>query len=96
MTTATHHTPYNAPVPVLFLAFELSEKSWKLGFTIGHGQKPRERTLAARDPKRVIEEVGHAKARFGLPDTARVVSCYVPPPLEVELSVKPFLRLAKY
>jgi transposase len=60
---------------VLFLAFELSEKSWKLGCTLGHGQKPRERTIAARDPKRLLEEVGHAKARFGLPETTPVVSC---------------------
>ena len=29
----------------LFVAFELSEKAWKLGFTTGHGQKPRERTV---------------------------------------------------
>jgi hypothetical protein len=33
---------------VLFVAFELSEKTWKLGFTTGHGQKPRERSHARR------------------------------------------------
>jgi transposase len=76
MTTATRNAHYTAKESVLFLAFELSEKSWKLGFTIGHGQKPRERTMAARDPKRLLEEVGHAKARFGLPETTPVVSCY--------------------
>jgi transposase len=76
MTTATHNAHYNATAPVLFLAFELSEKSWKLGFTIGHGQKPRERTIAARDPKRLLDEVAHAKTRFGLPETTPVVSCY--------------------
>jgi len=76
MTTVTHSEHYNANEAVLFLAFELSEKTWKLGFTTGHGQKPRERTIAARDPKRVLEEVRHAKGRFGLPETAPVVSCY--------------------
>ena len=30
MTTAPHNVHYNATAPVLFLAFELSEKSWKL------------------------------------------------------------------
>jgi transposase len=76
MTTATHSEHYNANAAVLFMACELSEKTWKLGFTIGHGQTPRERTIAARDPKRLLEEVAHAKARFGLCQTAPVVSCY--------------------
>ena len=76
MTTATHNTHDNTPEAVLFMAFELSENTWKLGFTLGHGQKPRERTIAARDPTRVLEEVRHAKGRFGLPETAPVVSCY--------------------
>ena len=75
MTTATHNTHDKTPEAVLFMAFELSENTWKLGFTLGHGQKPRERTIAARDPTRVLEEVQHAKGRFGLPETAPVVSC---------------------
>jgi hypothetical protein len=48
MTTATHNTHDNTPEAVLFMAFELSENTWKLGFTIGHGQKPRERTWVFR------------------------------------------------
>ena len=79
MTTATRNEQYtamHATEPVLFLAFELSEKTWKLGFTTSHGQKPRERTMAARDLKRLLDEVAHAKARFGLCATAPVVSCY--------------------
>jgi len=34
----------------LYLAFELSNKKWRLGFTIGLGQRPRERTIDAGDP----------------------------------------------
>jgi len=34
---------------VLFMAFELRANTWKLGFTTGPGQKPRERAVAARD-----------------------------------------------
>ena len=57
------------------MAFELSKKHWKLGFTTGHGQKPRERTVAARHQARVLQEVAQAKRRFGLPESAPVVSC---------------------
>jgi hypothetical protein len=43
-TTATHNQHDTTIERVLFMACELSEKTWKLGFTTGHGQKPRERT----------------------------------------------------
>jgi hypothetical protein len=33
--------------PTLFLAFELGQNTWKLGFTIGMAQQPRERTIPA-------------------------------------------------
>jgi transposase len=58
------------------MAFELSDKTWKLGFTTGPGQKPRERNVAARNQERVLEEIASAKRRLGLPETAPVVSCY--------------------
>jgi len=57
------------------VAFELSEKTWKLGFTTGHGQKPRERSFTAGHQARLLHEVAQAKRRFGLPETAPVVSC---------------------
>jgi transposase len=76
MTTAPQKEHYNAHEPMLFMAFELSENTWKLGFSIGHGQKPHERTMTARDLKRLLDEVAHAKARFGRCNTAPVVSCY--------------------
>jgi transposase len=75
-TTATHNGHDTTPERVLFVAFELSEKTWKLGFTTGHGQKPRERSIAACNQVRLLHEVAQAKKRFGLPDTAPVVSCY--------------------
>jgi len=74
-TTATHNEHDTTTERVLFVAFELSEKHWKLGFTTGHGQKPRERTVAARHQARVLHEVAQAKRRFGLPESAPVVSC---------------------
>src|SRR5712691_9259873 len=75
-TPATGHVPESTTAGTLFVAFELSEKTWKLGFTTGHGQKPRERTVTARHQEHVLEEIAHAKRRLGLPDTAPVVSCY--------------------
>src|SRR5262249_15404634 len=75
-TAATHHESENTPEATLFVAFELREKTWKLGFTTGHGQKPRERPVTARQQERVLDEIAQAKRRLGLPDTAPVVSCY--------------------
>src|SRR3989449_11192007 len=77
MTTAATHNEHGNPTEAtLFVAFELSEKTWKLGFTTGHGQKPRERTVTARQQERVLDEIAQAKHRLGLPAAAPVVSCY--------------------
>ena len=35
--------------PTLLLAFELGERTWKLGFTTGLGQQPRIRQIPAGD-----------------------------------------------
>jgi transposase len=75
-TTALHKEQDNTTETTLFMSFELSEKNWKLGFTTGPGQKPRERTVTARDQTRVLDEIAKAKRRLGLPETAPVISCY--------------------
>src|SRR5882672_456802 len=75
-TAATRNEQSHTTEATLFVAFELSEKTWKLGFTTGHGQKPRERTVTARHQERVLDEIAQAKRRLGLPETAPVVSCY--------------------
>src|SRR5215813_6810283 len=74
--TATRDGQSTTSVPRLHLAFELSWSQWKLAFTIGHGQPARLRTLAARDLAGLLREIAKAKARFGLPDDAAVLSCY--------------------
>jgi transposase len=77
METATARGEnYTINSTVLYLAFELSNTKWKLGFTIGLGQKPRERVVDARDLPKVFEEISAAKQRFKLPEATRVVSCY--------------------
>ena len=60
----------------LLVAFELSERTWKLGFTTGVGQRPRVRQIPAGTVDRVLEEVRRAKVRLEVPADAPVVSCY--------------------
>jgi transposase len=75
--SATHTTDSTtASAPVLYLALELSWTSWKLAFTVGAGQKPRLRSIPARDTDALIREIRAARRRFGLPEEAPVISCY--------------------
>jgi transposase len=74
-TTAAPNDHDTTTERVLFVAFELREKHGKLGFTTGHGHKPRERGISARHQERVLQEVAQAKKRFGLPESAPVVRC---------------------
>jgi len=68
--------PQYSTLSTLYLAFELSDKKWRLGFTVGLGQKPRERVIRAGDLAAFEEEIGLAKRRFHLPSQVRVMSCY--------------------
>jgi transposase len=61
---------------VLYVAFELGDKTWKLGVTCGWGVAPVVRSVAAWDLRAVARVIGQARARWGLSATARVVSCY--------------------
>ena len=74
--TATHSGNGSTKQGVLYLAFELGWNEWKLAFTTGHGQKPRFRSMPARDLPRFGQEVAKAKERFGLVADAAVLSCY--------------------
>ena len=73
---AAHKGEYTRSQADLYLAFELGEKGWKLGFTVGFGQGARERTVLAGDLSGVKREIELAKRRFGLAREARVLSCY--------------------
>jgi transposase len=75
-TAAARTRKYSVEGPVLYLAFELGNKEWKLGFSVGFGQRPRVRTIPARDLEGLQRELKLAKTRFGLPETASVMSCY--------------------
>jgi len=73
-TTLTNQN--NRSTPYLYLAFELSQNQWKLGFTTGVAQRPHIRNVTARDLSTVQHEIQTAKKRFGLPADAPVWSCY--------------------
>jgi transposase len=77
MTTATTRPEqYSRPEKALYVAFELSHRTWKLGITVGFGQKARERNIPSGDLLRLEEELGQAKKRFQLPSAAPVYTCY--------------------
>jgi transposase len=75
-TAATRAIEPTAVRATLYIAFELGNGSWKLGFTTGPGQRPRERDVSARDGEAVLREIARARRRFQLSEAARVVSCY--------------------
>ena len=59
-----------------YKAMELSQKEWKLGFSVGPGQAPRLRSVAGRDLGGLVAEIRLARERFGLGEEVEVESCY--------------------
>ena len=58
----------------LYIAFELSQNKWKLGFC--DGNKMRFTSITARNLVQVEEEIDKAKIRFKIEGDVRIVSCY--------------------
>jgi transposase len=59
---------------VLYMALELSQNKWKLGFS--DGNKMRFMSIDARNLEQLQEEIEKAKLRFYLDDEVKIVSCY--------------------
>ncbi|HEX6900152.1 MAG TPA: IS110 family transposase [Thermoanaerobaculia bacterium] len=76
MSRTTRKAESTRPEAVLYMSLELGASEWKLGFAGEAGQKPRQRQVAAGDLNGLMLEIGRARQRFALPDSARVVSCY--------------------
>ena len=76
MITTTRTVESTAPMPCLLLAFELGQRSWKLGFTGGVGQRARIRQIPGGAVGVLGNEIARAKARLGVPSDAPVISCY--------------------
>jgi transposase len=60
---------------VLYMAFELSSKEWKLALTDGRKQV-RIVTIEARQLEKLKDEISWSKIRFALKKECRVLSCY--------------------
>ena len=73
---ATTHPMLSVREAVLFVAFELGKKDWKLAMTSGFGVTPWLRSVASGDWRAVDRAIAQGRARFGLAGEAAVVSCY--------------------
>src|SRR5262245_38473512 len=60
----------------LYLALELSKKTWNLAFSDGRCARARIRSIEAGNLQGLAAEIAQAKRHFGLEVTARSVSCY--------------------
>src|SRR2546422_5417324 len=77
-TTCLHESTAPSITTInLLVAFEPGERSWKLGFTTGLGQRPRIRQVPAGAVDQVREEIARAKVRLKLPAETGVISCRV-------------------
>lgn len=76
MTPTTRLPESTAGATTLYVALELSAKHWKLAYTTGWSQAPRQRTIAAGDGRAWAAELQRAKQRWGLAAETPVVTCY--------------------
>lgn len=61
---------------IVYLAFELSRKNWKLGFSDGKMPQIRQVRIDAGDLEGCRKEIAKAKRRFGMSESVTVRSCY--------------------
>ncbi len=72
--TAVLQSKDNAKEQVLYMAMELSDKKWKLGFS--NGRKNRFVTVEADQLWSMWEQIKLAKEKLGLAPDGEVISCY--------------------
>jgi transposase len=75
-TAATPKQTVPATTPALCMAIESGASEWKLYFSTGLGQHPRERKVPAHRVDRLMAEVERSKKHFRLAAGAPVASCY--------------------
>lgn len=73
---ATTRPEMSVNEPVLYVAFELGKKDWKVAMTSGFGVAPVLRTVASGDWAAVDRALCAGRQRCGLPPASIVVSCY--------------------
>ena len=77
MQTMTHGNESSAATGDLLVAFELSQRWWKVGFTTGMGHRVRTRRIAAGALESVAEAIADGSRMFGH-DHAIIHSCSSP------------------
>nr|VFK79136.1 MAG: Transposase [Candidatus Kentron sp. SD] len=73
MTTILRSKDYSDKA-VLYMAMELSNANWKLGFS--NGSRDRSVTIIAGDWKALSRQIDLAKEKLRLPEDCLVISCY--------------------
>lgn len=68
----TAHTKLSGNAAKLYVAFELSQKNWRVAFS--DGLRNSEATVPARDFSRILDLIKHARRRLGA--GASVLTCY--------------------
>lgn len=59
---------------VLYMALELSNKTWRLAF--GDGQRQRQISISSGDISDLLEQIQKTRAKWGMTEGVKVVSCY--------------------
>ena len=72
--TAVLNSNYNVNEKILYMALELSNKTWRLGF--GQGQKVRQVTIESGHWSDLRSAIETAKSKLSLPSDCRIISCY--------------------
>lgn len=66
----------NTPTPVLYSVIELSNKTWKLGFSTERTARPRIVSMPARDMERLSLEIQRAREKLGVDANGKVYLAY--------------------
>lgn len=75
-TTRMNDVTTSTSTAALYVALELSKKTWKLGFTTSRAQRVRLKDVPGRDTGQLLREVAEAKRCLGLPKDTPVRTCY--------------------
>ena len=73
---ATTRPEMSVREPLVFVAFELGKKDWKLAMTSGFGVDPWVTTVPSRDLRAVARVLEQGRQRLGVPAQTPVISCY--------------------
>jgi transposase len=76
MTAETRPEFHSVREPMLYVAFELSKKQWKLAITSGFGIAPWLQSVENGDWRAVERTIAQARRRFHVSADAVVMSCY--------------------